>query len=147
MTRRETLRELEESIRRAQELVDLLRQELVTELEKMDEEEEKKELEKMVSKHLRKYGIPIKSKGAQYLQVAIVEAVEDAEVLDGITKILYPQIAKRYKTTASRVEQSIRHTIHSTFSNPEAKISEEFTQRPSNLQFIMTVANDIRIGI
>ena len=65
---------------------------------------------------LHEIGIPAHIKGYHYLRDAIIMAVEDMEVLNAITKILYPTVAKKYQTTSSRVERAIRHAIEVAWS-------------------------------
>lgn len=68
-------------------------------------------LEKDVTDMIHEIGVPAHIKGYQYLREAIMMSVEDIEMLNSITKILYPTIAKKYQTTPSRVERAIRHAI------------------------------------
>ena len=68
-------------------------------------------LENRVTNMLHEIGIPAHIKGYHYLRDAIIMAVEDMDVLNAITKILYPTVAKKYQTTSSRVERAIRHAI------------------------------------
>ena len=68
-------------------------------------------LETDITNIIHDIGIPAHIKGYQYLRTAIVMCVEDMEMLSSITKLLYPTIAKKYKTTSSRVERAIRHAI------------------------------------
>ena len=86
----------------------------------LDEEEQKKEqehdLEKDVTDMIHEIGVPAHIKGYQYLREAIMMSVEDSEMLNSITKILYPSIAKKYQTTPSRVERAIRHAIEVAWS-------------------------------
>ena len=81
-------------------------------------EETKKEdnLEALVTNVIHEVGVPAHIKGYQYLRTAIVMCVEDMEMLSSITKLLYPTIAKKYKTTSSRVERAIRHAIEVAWS-------------------------------
>ena len=72
-------------------------------------EEERKPLETRVTDMIHEIGIPAHIKGYHYLRDAIIMAVEDMDVLNAITKILYPTVAKKHQTTASRVERAIRH--------------------------------------
>ncbi len=69
------------------------------------------DLEKDVTEIIHEIGVPAHIKGYQYLREAIMMAVEDVEMLNSITKILYPTIAEKFKTTPSRVERAIRHGI------------------------------------
>ena len=73
-------------------------------------------LEKDVTDMIHEIGVPAHIKGYQYLREAIMMSVEDVEMLNSITKILYPSIAKKYQTTPSRVERAIRHAIEVAWS-------------------------------
>ena len=75
-----------------------------------------RDLEKDVTDMIHELGVPAHIKGYQYLREAIMMAVEDIDMLGSITKILYPTIAKKYQTTASRVERAIRHAIEVAWS-------------------------------
>ena len=74
------------------------------------------DLEKDVTDMIHEIGVPAHIKGYQYLREAIMMSVEDIEMLNSITKILYPSIAKKYQTTPSRVERAIRHAIEVAWS-------------------------------
>ncbi|MBO5247728.1 MAG: sporulation transcription factor Spo0A, partial [Clostridia bacterium] len=69
------------------------------------------DLEKQVTSIILEVGIPAHVKGYQYVRRAILMAITDPEVINGVTKIIYPTIAKEFKTTPSRVERAIRHAI------------------------------------
>ena len=68
-------------------------------------------LESSVTSIIHEIGVPAHIKGYQYLREAIVMTVENMEVINAVTKVLYPEVAKRFNTTASRVERAIRHAI------------------------------------
>ena len=68
-------------------------------------------LETLVTSVIHEIGVPAHIKGYQYLREAIIIAVEDMEVINAVTKVLYPEVARRFDTTASRVERAIRHAI------------------------------------
>ena len=76
----------------------------------------KQNLENDVTHILHEIGSPAHIKGYQYLRDAIILSVEDHERLSSVTKILYPAIAKKHQTTASRVERAIRHAIEVAWS-------------------------------
>lgn len=110
-------------------------------------------LEVQVTNVIHDIGVPAHIKGYQYLRDAIVMAVEDFNILNSITKILYPTIAKKYKTTPSRVERAIRHAIESAWARGNMQLIEEkfgYTisaakGKPTNSEFIALVADDIRL--
>ena len=69
------------------------------------------DIELVISDIMRQIGVPAHIKGYQYLRKAIMLCVEDSEMMGSVTKILYPTVAKEFKTTSSRVERAIRHAI------------------------------------
>ena len=68
-------------------------------------------LEIRVTEVIHQIGEPARIKGYQYLREAIIMAVDDIDVVNAVTKVLYPAVAKKYNTTSSRVERAIRHAI------------------------------------
>lgn len=110
-------------------------------------------LENDVTHMLHEIGIPAHIKGYQYLRDAIIISVKDHEMLTSVTKILYPSIAKRHQTTASRVERAIRHAIEVAWSRGEIDtINEIFGYtvsngkgKPTNSEFIALIADKIRL--
>jgi two-component system response regulator (stage 0 sporulation protein A) len=110
-------------------------------------------LEAKVSNFLHELGIPANIRGYVYLREAICLVTEENELINGVTKILYPMIAKQHKTTPSRVERAIRHAIEVAWGrgNLEA-INRVFgftvdTRRgkPTNSEFIAMVADRMRL--
>lgn len=99
---------------------------------------EKKSLETQVTDIIHEIGVPAHIKGYQYLRTAIVMCVEDMEMLSSITKLLYPTIAKKYKTTSSRVD-----TIDSMFG-----YTVNYGKgKPTNSEFIALITDKIRLGM
>ena len=98
-------------------------------------------------------GIPAHIKGYQYLRDAIMMAVEDMNMLNSITKILYPTIAKNHQTTPSRVERAIRHAIEVAWSRGKMDTIDELfgytvsvgKGKPTNSEFIEPIADNIRL--
>ena len=82
-------------------------------------------LETRVTNMLHEIGIPAHIKGYHYLRDAIIMAVNDMDVLNAITKILYPTVAKKYQTTSSRVERAIRHAIEVAWSRGKLDTLDE----------------------
>ncbi len=72
---------------------------------------DRNDLEAQVTGIIHKIGVPAHIKGYQYLRTAIIMTIEDSELINAVTKILYPTVAKKYQTTSSRVERAIRHAI------------------------------------
>ena len=101
----------------------------------------------------REIGVPAHIKGYQYLRDAIIMSVNDIEMLNSITKILYPTIAKKYQTTASRVERAIRHAIEVAWSRGKMDTIDALfgytinngKGKPTNSEFIALIADKIRL--
>ena len=110
-------------------------------------------LESRVTNMIHEIGIPAHIKGYHYLRDAIMMAVEDMDVLNAITKILYPTVAKKYRTTSSRVERAIRHAIEVAWSRGKLDILDELfgytvsngKGKPTNSEFIALVSDTIRL--
>ncbi len=112
-----------------------------------------KNLESRVTDLIHEIGIPAHIKGYHYLRDAILMAIEDMDVLNAITKILYPTVAKKNHTTSSRVERAIRHAIEVAWSRGKLDTLEELfgytvsngKGKPTNSEFIALVADTIRL--
>lgn len=112
-------------------------------------------LETIVTNMIHEIGIPAHIKGYHYLRDSIMMAVEDMDVLNAITKILYPTVAKRHQTTSSRVERAIRHAIEVAWSRGKLDTLDELfgytvsngKGKPTNSEFIALVADTIRLDI
>lgn len=110
-------------------------------------------LERDVTDMIHEIGVPAHIKGYQYLREAIMMSVEDAEMLGSITKVLYPTIAKKYQTTASRVERAIRHAIEVAWSRGRMETLDAMfgytintgKGKPTNSEFIALIADKIRL--
>ena len=106
-----------------------------------------------VTNMLHEIGIPAHIKGYHYLRDAIIMAVEDMEVLNAITKILYPTVAKKYQTTSSRVERAIRHAIEVAWSRGKLDTLDRLfgytvsngKGKPTNSEFIALIADTIQL--
>ena len=98
-------------------------------------------LENRVTNMLHEIGIPAHIKGYHYLRDAIMMAVEDMDVLNAITKILYPTVAKKYQTTSSRVERAIRHAMDELFGYTVSTGKG----KPTNSEFIALIADTIQL--
>ncbi|CCX59013.1 putative uncharacterized protein [Blautia hydrogenotrophica CAG:147] len=110
-------------------------------------------LETDVTNIIHEIGVPAHIKGYQYLRDAIILCVNDMEMLNSITKILYPTIAKRQQTTPSRVERAIRHAIEVAWSRGKMDTIDELfgytvstgKGKPTNSEFIALIADKIRL--
>ena len=129
-----------------------------TEIKKVNAYEKKEEyvernLEADVTNIIHEIGVPAHIKGYQYLREAIIMSVNDIEMLNSITKILYPTIAKKYQTTPSRVERAIRHAIEVAWSRGKMDTIDELfgytinngKGKPTNSEFIALIADKIRL--
>ena len=110
-------------------------------------------IDQIVTTIIHEIGVPAHIKGYQYLREAILMVYADVEILGSVTKVLYPQIAKTFYTTASRVERAIRHAIEVAWNrgNSEA-ITQVFgysvsmsKSKPTNSEFIAMVADKLRL--
>ncbi|MDO4316815.1 MAG: sporulation transcription factor Spo0A [Lachnospiraceae bacterium] len=110
-------------------------------------------LETDVTNIIHEIGVPAHIKGYQYLRDAIMMSVDDTEMLNSITKQLYPSIAKRHKTTPSRVERAIRHAIEVAWSRGKMDTIDELfgytvnggKGKPTNSEFVALIADKIRL--
>ena len=112
-----------------------------------------RDLESDVTNIIHEIGVPAHIKGYQYLRDAIILAVNDIEMLNSITKVLYPTIAKKHQTTPSRVERAIRHAIEVAWSRGKMDTIDELfgytvstgKGKPTNSEFIALIADKIRL--
>lgn len=124
------------------------------------EEYMKEHLETDITKMLHELGIPAHIKGYQYLRDAISMVVRDREMMEEVTKILYPEIAKKNYTSSSRVERAIRHAIEVAWGRGSLEVIDELfgytistgKGKPTNSEFIALIADKIcldykKIGI
>ena len=110
-------------------------------------------LENDVTNIIHEIGVPAHIKGYQYLRDAIIMAIENREVINSITKVLYPTIAKMNSTTSSRVERAIRHAIEVAWSRGKMDtINELFGYtihtgkgKPTNSEFIALISDKMRL--
>ena len=116
-------------------------------------EYKERNLERDVTDIIHEIGVPAHIKGYQYLRDAIILSVDDMEMLNSITKILYPTIAKKHQTTPSRVERAIRHAIEVAWSRGKMDTIDELfgytvstgKGKPTNSEFIALIADKIRL--
>lgn len=118
-----------------------------------DEISNQNRLEMMVTEIIHEIGVPAHIKGYQYLRSSIIMAVNDMDILNSITKQLYPSIAKQHDTTPSRVERAIRHAIEVAWGRGKTDTIDEFfgysmnsgKTKPTNSEFIALIADKIRL--
>ena len=111
-------------------------------------------MESVVTELMHEIGVPAHIKGYQYLRTAILSVVNDVEMLEGVTKILYPDIAKKYRTTPNSVERAIRHAIEVAWGRGDMDAIEEIfgytikegRGKPTNSEFIALISDRLRLG-
>lgn len=111
------------------------------------------DLETEITSIIHEIGVPAHIKGYMYLREAITMVVNDMELLSAVTKELYPSIAKKYNTTASRVERAIRHAIEVAWGRGQIEaINKLFGYtvhndkgKPTNSEFIAIIADKLRL--
>ena len=110
-------------------------------------------LEALVTNVIHEVGVPAHIKGYQYLREAIMMVVNDIDIINQITKQLYPEIAEKYKTTPSRVERAIRHAIEVAWGRGQTDTVESIfgytvsasKGKPTNSEFIAMIADKLRL--
>ncbi|AGC68093.1 stage 0 sporulation protein A [Thermoclostridium stercorarium subsp. stercorarium DSM 8532] len=110
-------------------------------------------LESRVTQIMRDVGVPAHIKGYQYMRDAVLLVVDDMEMISSVTKRLYPELAKRYKTTPSRVERAIRHAIEVAWTRGQVETIHELfgytintkKGKPTNSEFIAMIADKLRL--
>lgn len=108
-----------------------------------------------VVERLDEIGVPAHIKGYQYLREAILIAVNDMDVINAITKVLYPQVAKTFATTPSRVERAIRHAIEVAWDRGDLETLQRFfgytvsntKGKPTNSEFIALIADRLQLQL
>ena len=113
------------------------------------------ELEKYVTEIMLEMGVPAHLKGYHYLREAIMMSGKDMEAVSSVTKLLYPTIAKHFKTTDQKVERAIRNAIEVSWTrgNSETFVElfgysfEQGKNRPTNSEYIARIADKVRLDI
>jgi len=111
-------------------------------------------LESIITAIIHEIGVPAHIKGYQYLREAIMIAVNDMEVINAVTKILYPEVAKRFGTTSSRVERAIRHAIEVAWDRGDLETLQKYfgytisnaKGKPTNSEFIAMIADRLQLS-
>ncbi len=112
-------------------------------------------IEALVTSIIHEIGVPAHIKGYQYLREAIILAVENMDVINAITKVLYPQVAKTFGTTPSRVERAIRHAIEVAWDRGDLDTLQRFfgytvsntKGKPTNSEFIALIADKLQLQL
>ncbi|MBO5726713.1 MAG: sporulation transcription factor Spo0A [Clostridia bacterium] len=113
------------------------------------------DLELMITEIIHQIGVPAHIKGYHYLREAIMLSVTDSEVVNSVTKILYPTVAKKYSTTSSRVERAIRHAIEVAWDRGDIDVLNSYfgytiqndRGKPTNSEFIAMIADKLRLRL
>ncbi len=111
------------------------------------------DIEAQVTRIIHQIGVPAHIKGYQYLRYAIMMTVEDAEIINSVTKVLYPAVAQKYGTTTSRVERAIRHAIEVAWDRGDIDVLNSYfgytiqnsRGKPTNSEFIAMIADNLRL--
>ena len=111
------------------------------------------DIETQVTQIIHQIGIPAHIKGYQYLRSAIIMTINDNEIINSVTKVLYPSVAKKYSTTTSRVERAIRHAIEVAWDRGDVDTLNRFfgytiqnnRGKPTNSEFIAMIADNLRL--
>ena len=119
------------------------------------EREPSPQLEAMVTAIIHEIGVPAHIKGYQYLREAIIITVGDMEVINAVTKVLYPEVAKRFSTTPSRVERAIRHAIEVAWDRGDLETLQKYfgytvnsaKGKPTNSEFIAMIADRLQLKL
>jgi len=117
------------------------------------EQELRADMEAKVTGIIHEVGVPAHIKGYQYLREAILIAVNDMDVINAVTKVLYPEVAKRFGTTASRVERAIRHAIEVAWDRGDLETLQKYfgytvsnaKGKPTNSEFIAMIADRLQL--
>ena len=113
------------------------------------------DLEITVSEIMHELGVPAHIKGYQYLRDAIILSVNSPEMMNSVTKVLYPTVAKHFSTTSSRVERAIRHAIEVAWDRGDIDVLSSYfgytiqnsRGKPTNSEFIAMIADKLRLKL
>lgn len=112
-----------------------------------------KHIDSMVTEVIHEIGVPAHIKGYQYLREAIILTVNDMDLINAVTKALYPQVAKKFHTTSSRVERAIRHAIEVAWDRGDLEILQKYfgytvsnvKGKPTNSEFIALISDRLQL--
>ena len=111
------------------------------------------DMEAQVTKIIHQIGVPAHIKGYQYLRTAILMTIDNNDIINSVTKVLYPTVAKKYGTTTSRVERAIRHAIEVAWDRGDVDTLNSYfgytiqnsRGKPTNSEFIAMIADNLRL--
>ena len=138
-----------------QSVVDRMEEIMTYSLDLPASEQKTRDIETLVTNVIHEIGVPAHIKGYQYLREAIIIAVGDMEVINSITKVLYPQVARTFSTTPSRVERAIRHAIEVAWDRGDLDTLQRFfgytvsntKGKPTNSEFIALIADRLQLQL
>ncbi len=142
--------------------IDTICRNLAEDAEAVAEEEAVKEpeaaetpedMETQVTRIIHQIGVPAHIKGYQYLRTAILMTIQNNDIINSVTKVLYPSVAKKYQTTTSRVERAIRHAIEVAWDRGDIETLNAYfgytvqnsRGKPTNSEFIAMIADNLRL--
>ena len=110
-------------------------------------------LESVVTEIIHEIGVPAHIKGYQYLREAIILTINDMDAINAVTKVLYPEVARKFATTPSRVERAIRHAIEVAWDRGDVETLQRFfgytvsgiKGKPTNSEFIAMIADHLSL--
>lgn len=113
------------------------------------------ELEIMITEIIHQIGVPAHIKGYHYLREAIILSIKNSDIVNSVTKLLYPTVAKTYHTTASRVERAIRHAIEVAWDRGDLDVLNSYfgytiqndRGKPTNSEFIAMISDKLRLKL
>lgn len=113
------------------------------------------DLEMMITEIIHQIGVPAHIKGYHYLRDSILMAIKDPEMINSVTKMLYPSVAKKHDTTSSRVERAIRHTIEVAWDRGDVDVLNAYfgytihnsRGKPTNSEFIAMISDKMRLRL
>jgi len=117
------------------------------------ERRQEADLEAVVTDIIHEIGVPAHIKGYQYLREAIILTIHDMDMINAVTKVLYPEVARRFGTTPSRVERAIRHAIEVAWDRGDVETLQKFfgytvsgiKGKPTNSEFIAMIADNLSL--
>lgn len=112
-------------------------------------------MESLVTEIIHEIGVPAHIKGYQYIREAIIQTVADMDLINAVTKVLYPMVAKKFGTTPSRVERAIRHAIEVAWDRGDIEVLQRYfgytvsgiKGKPTNSEFIALIADRLQLRL
>ena len=126
---------------------------VATPIAEQEQDSRTPDIETQVTRIIHQIGVPAHIKGYQYLRTAILMTVKDSDIINSVTKVLYPSVAKKYQTTTSRVERAIRHAIEVAWDRGDVDTLNSYfgytiqnnRGKPTNSEFIAMIADNLRL--